>query len=79
MADVVAKLGTAIDGDKAMSILKGWEADSPKGPVKIDPVEGDIVQHIYIRRVEKVGEKLGNVAFETILNVGDPWKTLNPK
>jgi branched-chain amino acid transport system substrate-binding protein len=79
MADVVAKLGTAIDGDKAMSILKGWEADSPKGPVKIDSVEGDIVQHIYIRRVQKVGEKLGNVAFETIPNVGDPWKTFNPK
>jgi branched-chain amino acid transport system substrate-binding protein len=79
MADVVAKLGTAIDGDKAMTILKGWQADSPKGPVRIDPVEGDIVQHIYIRRVEKVGDKLGNVAFETIPNVGDPWKTFNPK
>jgi hypothetical protein len=36
------------------------------------------VQNQYIRRVERVGDGLGNVAFETFRAVKDPWKVLNP-
>jgi branched-chain amino acid transport system substrate-binding protein len=78
IADVIARLGTAVDGDKAMALLKGWKTDSPRGPILIDPVERDIVQNQYIRRVERVGDGLGNVAFETFRAVKDPWKVLNP-
>jgi branched-chain amino acid transport system substrate-binding protein len=68
------------DGDKAMSILKGWKnPDSPRGPIMIDPQTGDIVQNIYIRRVEKRDDHLANIEFETIPQVKDPWKELNPE
>jgi branched-chain amino acid transport system substrate-binding protein len=40
--------------------------------------ERDIVQNIYIRRVDKVGGKLTNVDIATIPMVKDPWKLDNP-
>ena len=49
-----------------------WE--SPRGPISIDPETRDIVQTVYIRRVEKVGGKLRNVEFDKIENVKDPVK-----
>ncbi len=36
-----------------------WE--SPRGPIMIDPETRDVVETIYINRVEKVGGKLVNV------------------
>jgi branched-chain amino acid transport system substrate-binding protein len=68
------------DGDQAMKILAGWKnPDSPRGPIMIDPQTRDVVQNIYIRRVEKQqGGKLANIEFETIPQVKDPWKELNP-
>ncbi len=79
MVDALVKAGPNASGDALMAALKGWRGDSPKGPVSIDPVEGEIVQNVYIRRVERVGDKLGNIAFETVPNMGDPWKTANPR
>ena len=38
-----------------------WE--SPRGPISIDPETRDIVQNIYIRKVEKVDGELYNVEF----------------
>jgi branched-chain amino acid transport system substrate-binding protein len=65
--------------DQAMDFFKTWKnPDSPRGPIMIDPQTRDIVQNIYLRRVEKVGGKLANVEFETIPQVKDPWKELNP-
>lgn len=78
IADTVRKLGTSFTGDQAMEALKGWSANSPKGPVSIDAAERDIVQNIYIRRVERTGGGLANIAFETVPNVGDIWKRYNP-
>ena len=49
-----------------------WE--SPRGPMSIDPETRDVVQTVYIRRVEKVGGKLVNVEFDKIENVKDPFK-----
>ncbi|HKW54921.1 MAG TPA: ABC transporter substrate-binding protein [Stellaceae bacterium] len=68
------------DGDQAMKILAGWKnPDSPRGPIMIDPQTRDVVQDIYIRRVEKQeGGKLANIEFSTIPQVKDPWKELNP-
>jgi len=69
----------AVDGDKAMAVLKGWKnPQSPRGPIMIDPETRDIVQNVYIRRVEKQGDRLANIEFETIPEVKDPWKELNP-
>jgi branched-chain amino acid transport system substrate-binding protein len=47
-----------------------WE--SPRGPVLIDPETRDVVQTIYIRRVEKVGNELRNVDIDAVPNVKDP-------
>jgi branched-chain amino acid transport system substrate-binding protein len=67
-----------IDPDKAMALLKGWkDANSPRGPIMIDPDTRDIVQNEYLRRIDKVNGKLANVEFETIPMVKDPWKEIN--
>ncbi len=67
------------DPDKVMAALAGWKnPDSPRGEIMIDPETRDIVQHIYIRRVEKVGGHLANIEFETLPMTKDPWKELNP-
>ena len=72
--DVARKLGGRIDGDKAMAILKGWKRESPRGPISIDPETRDIVQTVYIRRVEKRGGHYYNVEFERFPAVKDPGK-----
>ncbi len=72
--DVASKLGGKIDGDKAMEILKGWKRQSPRGPISIDPETRDIVQTVYVRRVEKRGDHWYNVEFEQFPEVKDPGK-----
>src|SRR5215468_7256104 len=65
--------------DEAMTFFSHWKnLDSPRGPISIDPQTRDIVQNVYIRRVEKVDGKLANVEMATIPMVKDPWKELNP-
>jgi len=65
--------------DQAMAFLSHWkDPDSPRGPIMIDPETRDIVQNVYIRRVEKQGDRLVNVEISTIPMVKDPWKELNP-
>ena len=69
-----------VDPDVSMKILAGYRnADSPRGPIAIDPATRDIVQNIYIRETRRVGDRLANVELETIPAVKDPWKEFNPK
>ena len=72
--DVARKLNGKIDGDKAMAILKGMKINSPRGPIMIDPETRDVVQTVYVRRVEKVGNELFNVEFDKFVGVKDPGK-----
>ena len=65
--------GTA-DGDSLIGAMKGMAWESPRGPISIDPQTRDIVQNIYIRKVEKVGNELYNVEFATFPSVKDPAK-----
>jgi branched-chain amino acid transport system substrate-binding protein len=71
---VVRKLDGKIDGAKAMGILKGLKLTSPRGSLLIDPETRDVVQTVYVRRVQKVGDELYNVEFEAIPDVKDPGK-----
>ena len=65
--------------DQAMAFFKTWKnPNSPRGPIAIDPATRDIVQNIYIRKVEKIDGKLADVEIQTIPMVKDPWKELNP-
>jgi branched-chain amino acid transport system substrate-binding protein len=72
--ETLKKTGGATDGDALIAAAKGQKWESPRGPVAIDPETRDIVQTVYIRRVEKVGGQLLNVEFDRIENVKDPVK-----
>jgi branched-chain amino acid transport system substrate-binding protein len=72
--EVANKLGGKIDGEKAMAILKGMKINSPRGPITIDPQTRDVVQTVYIRKVEKVNGELYNVEFDKFENMKDPGK-----
>ncbi|MDQ2642391.1 MAG: ABC transporter substrate-binding protein [Myxococcota bacterium] len=74
IAEVVKKLDGKLDGNKAMELLKGMTLKSPRGKIQIDPATRDIVQTVYVRRVQKVGEELFNVELEQIPDVKDPGK-----
>jgi branched-chain amino acid transport system substrate-binding protein len=62
------------NGDALIAAMKGASWMSPRGPVSIDPETRDIVQNIYVRKVEKKDGALYNVEFATIPNVKDPYK-----
>ena len=72
--EALKKTGGKADGDSLIAATKGMRLESPRGPISIDPETRDIVQTIYIRRVEKVGGQLRNVEIEKIENVKDPVK-----
>jgi branched-chain amino acid transport system substrate-binding protein len=69
---VTRKLNGKIDPDKAMEIIKGMKIDSPRGPIQIDPATRDVVQTVYVRKVEKKDGKLYNIEFDKYENVRDP-------
>ncbi|WP_305824102.1 ABC transporter substrate-binding protein [Massilia brevitalea] len=68
------KLGGKIDGDKAMAVLKGMKIASPRGPISIDPATRDVVQTVYVRKVEKVSGEPYNIEFDQFPNLKDPGK-----
>ncbi|HYS47216.1 MAG TPA: ABC transporter substrate-binding protein, partial [Xanthobacteraceae bacterium] len=72
--EALKKTGGKADADSLLAAAKGMKWESPRGPISIDPETRDVIQTIYIRRVEKVGGELRNVEFEKIENVKDPVK-----
>ena len=73
------KAGGKTDGDSLMNAIKGLSWESPRGPISIDPQTRDIVQNIYIRKVEKKNGQLYNVEFATFSAVKDPVKAAEQK
>ena len=67
------------DGDALIAAAKGMKWESPRGPMMIDPETRDVIQTVYIRRVEKVSGALVNVEFDKLENVKDPFKARMPK
>ncbi|MGE3246878.1 MAG: ABC transporter substrate-binding protein [Beijerinckiaceae bacterium] len=76
--EAIRALGPKFTGDQFIAFARGKTFNSPRGPIMIDPVERDIVQNVYIRKVEKRGGKLVNVDFYTEKMVKDPWKEARP-
>ncbi len=72
--EALKKTGGKTDAAALIAAAKGMKWESPRGPVWIDPETRDIVQTIYIRKVEKVGNELVNVVFDKVENVKDPVK-----
>ena len=58
-----------------LAAMKGQIFESPRGQIYIDAQTRDIVQNIYLRRVEKKEGELYNVEFDVIKEVKDPGKT----
>jgi branched-chain amino acid transport system substrate-binding protein len=74
IAEVLKKTGGSTDPEKFIEAAKGMKWTSPRGTITIDPATRDIVQTVYIRKVEKVGGKLQNIEFDQIVDVKDPGK-----
>ena len=65
------------DGDALLAAMKGQIFESPRGPILIDAQTRDIVQDVYIRKVERVpsmGNELFNGEFDVQKSVKDPGK-----
>jgi len=72
--EALKKTNGDASGDKFLDAAKGLKWESPRGPISIDPETRDIVQDIYIRKVERRNGRLENVEFDVIPNFKDPGK-----
>ena len=72
--EALKKTNGSTNGDVLVTAMKGMAWESPRGPIAIDPETRDIVQNIYLRKVEKVNGELYNIEFETYEAVKDPVK-----
>jgi branched-chain amino acid transport system substrate-binding protein len=70
--EALKKTGGKTDGEALIDAAKGMKWESPRGPIAIDPQTRDVVQNIYIRKVEKVGGQPLNVIIDTVKDVKDP-------
>ncbi len=65
IVEVIDALHGRMDPDKAMAAFKSIRFLSPRGPIEIDPATRDIVESVYIRRVERGdGELVNREIFE---------------
>jgi branched-chain amino acid transport system substrate-binding protein len=72
--EALKKTNGDTDGDKLVAAMKGMSWESPRGPISIDPATRDIVQNVYIRKVDRKNGQLYNVEFETFPSIKDPIK-----
>lgn len=56
-------------GMELVDVMKSLEFESPRGMVKMDPASRDLIQDIYLRRVEKVNGEIHNVEFDVVKQV----------
>jgi branched-chain amino acid transport system substrate-binding protein len=79
MYETIKKTGGKTDGDALIGAAKGMAWESPRGPISIDPDTRDIIQNVYIRKVERKDSELYNVEFATYTAVKDPIKAAEKK
>ncbi len=72
--EALKKTNGSTDGDALIAAMKGMSWISPRGPISIDPATREVIQNIYIRKVERVNGELYNVEFATIPDFKDPSK-----
>ena len=73
--EALKKTGGKGGGDALLAAMKGQIFESPRGPVFIDAQTRDIVQNVYLRKVERKDGHLYNVEFDVIRDVKDPGKS----
>ena len=74
LANAIQKTKGDSDGTALVEAMKGMQLNSPRGPVTIDPATRDVVQNLYMFKVQRVNGQLYNVPFEVIPSVKDPAK-----
>ena len=74
IAEALKKTGGSTDPERFVDAIKGMKLTSPRGSITVDPETRDIVQTVYIRRVEKIDGLLYNVEFDKYPDVKDPGK-----
>lgn len=74
IANAIEVQGGKVDAEATIAAAKKFKYESPRGPILIDPDTRDIVENVYIRRVEKVNGKLVNREIDTYKMVKDPGK-----
>jgi len=67
--DVLNKTNGSAEGDKFVTAAKGLSWESPRGKITIDPRTRDIIQDVYLRKVERVNGRLFNVEFDRVAAV----------
>lgn len=72
MVEALKKTGGKTDGTALVEAMKGMKLDSPRGTFTIDPATRDVVQDVYIRKVERKDGELYNVEFDVVKDVKDP-------
>ena len=70
--EALKKTGGKTDAEALVDAAKGMKWKARAARCMIDPETRDVVQTIYIRKVEKVGDAIVNVAFDKVENVKDP-------
>jgi branched-chain amino acid transport system substrate-binding protein len=73
------KTGGNANGDALIAAMKGMNWESPRGPITIDPQTREVIQDVYMRRIERVDGELYNVEFEKYEAVKDPFKAEQKK
>jgi len=74
ICEVAKKLKGKLEPDTVMAALKGLALKSPRGDIHLDPETRDIVQTVYVRKVERLKDGLYNVEFDKFPDVKDPGK-----
>jgi branched-chain amino acid transport system substrate-binding protein len=72
--EALKKTAGKTEGDALVATMKGMKWESPRGMMSIDPETRDIIQDIYIRKVEKINGELWNMEFAKFADVKDPLK-----
>lgn len=72
--EALKKTGGSTDADKLVAAAKDMSWESPRGKVAIDPETRDIINTVYINRVENVNGEIRNVEIAKFENVKDPVK-----
>jgi branched-chain amino acid transport system substrate-binding protein len=70
--EALRKTGGKTEAEALVNAAKGMKWDSPRGPMMIDPETREVVQDVYIRRVQKVGNEYVNVPIDKVTAVKDP-------
>jgi branched-chain amino acid transport system substrate-binding protein len=74
IVEAIRKAAGATDADSLVGVMKGMAWESPRGPIAIDPETRDIIQDIYVRKVERRDGELYNIELQTFPAVKDPVK-----